>query len=115
MDVYFATTLASVAILAHRSQLEKGTPFDIPDFRKEEDRKKWENDKLTPFYGADGSEPTLPCCSHPDYRPSEEAVAKYREALVAYHHEDNFDYKPTERELEAYTMPVTNYYKEKND
>ena len=39
MDEYFATTLASVAILAHRSQLEKGTPFDIPDFHDEEQRK----------------------------------------------------------------------------
>lgn len=62
-DEYFATNMASVAILAHRSILEGGRPFDIPDFRLEEDRKKYENDRETPFYGSDGSEPTIPCSS----------------------------------------------------
>ena len=80
-DVYCSTTMASVAILAHRSVLERGTPYDIPDFRKEEDRVKWENDRLSPFYGADGSEPTLPCCSHPDYEPSEEDVKNYLDII----------------------------------
>ncbi|MBQ1954433.1 MAG: Gfo/Idh/MocA family oxidoreductase [Clostridia bacterium] len=63
-DVYFATTCASVGILAHRSLLEKGTPIDIPDFRKEEDRAKYENDRISPFYGANGEEPTIAFCSH---------------------------------------------------
>jgi hypothetical protein len=62
-DEYFATNMASVAILAHRSILEGGKPYDIPDFRLEEDRKKYENDRETPFYGSDGSEPTIPCAS----------------------------------------------------
>lgn len=64
MDVYFATTMTSVAILAHRSILNGGKPYDIPDFRKEEDRIKFENDHDTPFYGSDGSEPNIPCSSH---------------------------------------------------
>ena len=64
LDVYCATTMASVAILAHRSILEGGAPYDIPDFRREEDRKKYEHDTLSPFYGIDGSEPTLPCALH---------------------------------------------------
>ena len=81
LDVYFSTTLASVAILAHRSMLEKGTPYDIPDFRKEEDKKMWENDYLTPFYGTDGSKPTLPCCSHPDYKPTEKQMELYFKEL----------------------------------
>ncbi len=113
MDAYFSTTLASTAILAHRSQLEYGTPYDIPDFRKEEDRVKWENDRLTPFYGTDGSEPTLPCCSRPDYRPSEEAVKKYRDALEWYYSDKNPDYMPSAEELKAYTMPIDNYFVEK--
>ena len=46
-------------------------PYDIPDFHLEEERVKYENDYLSPFYGKDGSEPTLPCCSHPDYAPTE--------------------------------------------
>lgn len=62
-DEYFATAMASVAILGHRSLLERGTPYDIPDFSREEDCVKYENDRLTPFYGSDGSEPTLPCSS----------------------------------------------------
>jgi len=78
-DVYFATTCASVGILGHRSLMEKGVPYDIPDFRKEEDRLKYENDHETPFYGADGSEPTIPCCSNPDYRPTPEQYQKYLE------------------------------------
>lgn len=81
-DVYVATTMASVAILSHRSVLERGVPYDIPDFHKEEDRKKYENDTLTPFFGDDGSEPTIPCCSHPDYKACEEDVAEYRRVLA---------------------------------
>ena len=80
-DVYRATNMSSVAILAHRSILEGNVPYDIPDFSKEEDRKKWENDTLTPFYGQDGSAPTLSCCSHPDYVPNPEDVEAYRKSL----------------------------------
>ena len=66
---------------AERSGLEGGKTYDIPDFRKEEDRKLYENDYLTPFYGADGSEPTMPCCSHPDYKPTEEQMRLYFKEL----------------------------------
>lgn len=76
-DEYFATTTASVGILAHRSLLERGVPYDIPDFHREEDRVKYENDHLTPFYGSDGSEPTLPCCSHPDYMATQQEIDYY--------------------------------------
>lgn len=62
-DVYFATTMASTAILAHRSILAGGIPFDIPDFRREADRVRYENDNETPFWGSDGSAPTIPCAS----------------------------------------------------
>lgn len=81
MDEYFATTCASVAILGHRSMLEKGAPYDIPDFHSEEDRKKYENDTLSPFYGKDGSSPTLPCCSHSGFRPSDEQYKNYLELV----------------------------------
>ena len=65
-DEYFATTCASVGILAHRSLMEQGMPYDIPDFRKEEDCKKYENDHLCPLPRA-GLPANQPCCSHPDY------------------------------------------------
>ena len=75
-DEYFATAMASVAILGHRSLLEKGVPYDIPDFRNEEDRKKWENDYTSPFF-CDGKDPDIPCCSVPDYIPDEEKFKNY--------------------------------------
>ena len=80
-DVYSAVNMSSVAILAHRSMLEGGKPYDIPDFRNEECRKLYENDRLTPFYGSDGSEPNIPCCSKTDYAPTEEQLMKYRKSL----------------------------------
>jgi predicted dehydrogenase len=80
-DVYFATRMASVAILGHRSLLEYGVPYDIPDFRKKEDRDKYRDDFLTPYYSADGSMPTLPCCSHPEYRPSEAQIENFKNML----------------------------------
>ena len=80
-DGYVGTTNASGAILSHRSLLEGGVPYDIPDFHKEEDRVKYENDWQTPFYGADGSEPTMACGSKADYRPDPELYAKYLDAI----------------------------------
>lgn len=80
-DIYSATAMSSVAILGHRSVLEGGKVYDIPDFRKEEDRKLYENDYLTPFWGVDGSAPTLPCCSNPDYKPTEKQMELYFEEL----------------------------------
>ena len=81
-DEYFATTLASVGILGHRSLLENGVAYDIPDFRKEEDRVKYENDTLTPFYGSDGSEPTIRPSNHKiNFSPEE--MARYDAAMAA--------------------------------
>ncbi len=80
-DVYFATTMASVAILAHRSLLERGTPYDIPDFTNEEDRKKWENDSLTPFWSSDGKAPTIRCTSRDGAYPTEEEMPAYEARL----------------------------------
>jgi len=82
MDVYFATVMSAVAILAHRSILENGKPFDVPDFRQEADRVLWENDTLTPYYHADGSAPDIPCCSHPDYKPTDEQMKMYKELVM---------------------------------
>lgn len=80
-DAYVATAMSAVAILGHRSLLQYGVPYDIPDFHKEEDRVKYENDRETPFFGSDGSLPTIPCSSHPEYRPTEEMVERFRKAM----------------------------------
>lgn len=82
-DVYFATTMASVAILAHRSILSGNQPYDIPDFHKEEDRVKFENDTLCPIPLSDGTKPNIPCNSHP-VTPSETQFKNYRKALEEY-------------------------------
>ncbi len=67
-----AVTLSAVEIMAGRSVQNGGKAFDVPDFTKEEDRKKYENDTL--FVTPDENHNvTYPCCSHPDYRPTPEA------------------------------------------
>ena len=80
-DIYSAVTMASVAILAHRSILNGGAVYEIPDFRKEEWRKEYENDNQTPFFGTDGSKPNIPCCSNPDYKPTQEQIDNILTAL----------------------------------
>ena len=80
-DIYSAVNMSSVGILAHRSMLEGGIPYDIPDFKKAEDLEQYRNDHLSPFYGADGSKPTIPCCSHPDFKPTEIQIKNYKKAL----------------------------------
>ena len=48
-NVYRATALSAAAILGWRSVLDGGRSYDIPDFTKEEERRKYENDLLSPF------------------------------------------------------------------
>lgn len=81
MDEYFATAMASVGILAHRSMLENGTTYDVPDFRKEEDRALWENDRISPFFGTDGSVPTIRSTNFEDFNFTEEAKQSYDELM----------------------------------
>ena len=78
-DILSSINMSSTAILAHRSILNGGIPYDIPDFSKEEDRKKFENDRQTPFYYTDGTKPNIPCCSKVDYSPTEEQLKAYEE------------------------------------
>ena len=80
-DIYSATAMASVGILGFRSVMEGGRVYDIPDFRNEEDRKQYENDDLTPFWGENDEPPTIPCCSHPDFKPTEKQLELYFKEL----------------------------------
>lgn len=80
-DLYSAVTMSSVAILSHRSVMNGGMPYDIPDFRTEEARVQYENDRETPFIGPDGSAPTIPCCTKPDFKPTEKQLELYREVI----------------------------------
>ena len=80
-DVHSAVTMSSVAILAHRSVLDGGKPYDIPDFHTEEARVQYENDNLCPFW-LNGNPPTMPCCSNPDYKPTEKQLQLFREQVM---------------------------------
>ena len=77
-DIYAAVTMSSVSILGHRSMLEGGVPYDIPDMRLEENRQKYRNDRLTPFWGADGTPPSQPCCSVQDFKPTQAQVENWK-------------------------------------
>ena len=81
-DVYSAVTMSAVAIFAHRSVIAGGANYDLPDFRLEEDRVKYENDRSSPYYLHDGTPPTIPCCSHPDYKPTDAQLAKFKELVI---------------------------------
>lgn len=80
-DIHSAVTMASVAILAHRSILNGSACYDIPDFHLEECRKQYENDRKSPFLFTDGTQPSIPCCSHPDFAPTTEQLEKMKELL----------------------------------
>jgi hypothetical protein len=81
-DVFSAINMASVAILAHRSVLAGGMPYDIPDFKNEEDCLKYEGDYESPFYYSDGRKPTIPCCSKQDFKPTEAQVKCFRTEIL---------------------------------
>lgn len=82
-DVYRSVSLSATAILALRSSQNGGKEYRIPDFSNEAERICWENDHDSPFPDQNGHA-TMPCCSHPDYMPTDEDFAnaerEWREA-----------------------------------
>ena len=80
-DIYSAVNMSSVAILAHRSVLNGGKTYDIPNFKDEAERAQYENDYESPFYCSDGRVPTIPCCSNPTYKPTETQLRLFEEML----------------------------------
>jgi len=49
LDVYRGVTMSSVGILAWKSALQDGAPFEVPDFRREASRRAYENDHWSPW------------------------------------------------------------------
>ncbi len=82
-NVYRSVAMSATAVLALRSSQNGGMEYKIPDFTKEEERVLWENDHDSPFPDENGTA-SMPCCSHPDYMPTEEDFAnaerEWREA-----------------------------------
>ena len=65
--VYNSVMLSATAIMAYRSALAEGQPFDIPDFRNKEIRDLYRNDTYAPFPDYEtGEGKTLPSNAH-DY------------------------------------------------
>ena len=80
-DIYSAINMSSVAILAHRSVLNEGKAYYIPDYHDEATRKALENDNESPFYYTDGRKPTIRCCSDPDFKLTDEQMNAYIELM----------------------------------
>jgi predicted dehydrogenase len=77
MDVYRAVAMSAVGILAWKSAMEGGRPFDVPDFRKESQRKKYQDDRWSPFpEDAGPGQPPATLCGN--VQPSAKAVARAR-------------------------------------
>lgn len=73
LDVYRGVAMSSVGILAWKSALEDGCPYDVPNFRDESDRKKVENDHWSPFPESDQLvKPPASILSHQE--PSDEDI-----------------------------------------
>ncbi|MBN2882791.1 MAG: Gfo/Idh/MocA family oxidoreductase, partial [Clostridia bacterium] len=72
-DVYDGAAMSAVAILGWRSALEKGKPYDIPDFRDENARNAYRNDFATPFRGTH-NHPLLQPSVNGERVPSEEDI-----------------------------------------
>jgi hypothetical protein len=49
LNVYRGVAMSSVGILAWKSALQEGSPFDVPDFSSEASRSQYENDHWSPF------------------------------------------------------------------
>ena len=49
LDVYRGVAMSSVGILAWKSALADGAPFEVPDFRDEASRAPYENDRWSPW------------------------------------------------------------------
>jgi len=78
-DVYKGVTASTVGILAWKSALEDGKPFDVPNFYSENDRKKYENDNWSPFPKDAGPGQPLPSILG-QIEPSKESMEAAKKA-----------------------------------
>lgn len=86
-DVYRSVTVSSVGILGWKSVVNGNIPFDMPDYKNEEERKKYENDTWNPFRKENIDPATQPPITVTGWKPSEEA---YQAALKVW---EETDYK----------------------
>ncbi|MGI6083193.1 MAG: Gfo/Idh/MocA family protein [Limnochordia bacterium] len=77
LDVYRGVAMSVVGIQAWRSCLDNGTPYEIPDFKDEKSRAKYENDHWSPFPEDAGPGQPFPSIRG-DIQPTPEAIAYAR-------------------------------------
>lgn len=73
LDVYRGVAMSAVGVLAWKSCLENGRPFEMPDFRSETSRRKYENDNWSPLTMTGPERP--PVSIRPGRKPSRAAAA----------------------------------------
>ncbi len=84
LDVYRGVAMSSVGILAWKSALQDGAPFDVPDFSREEIRKAYEHDHWSPFPAHATLAPNQPPPSiHGFVKPTRAALQYARKAWKA--------------------------------
>jgi predicted dehydrogenase len=79
LDVYRAVAMSIVGPLAYRTALAGGTPLAVPDFRREEERTAFADDRWSPDPAAAGPSQPLPSVLG-ELRPSAEGLAYARKA-----------------------------------
>ncbi len=85
LDVYRGVAMSSVGILAWKSALVDGAPFDVPDFRSEASRSAYENDHWSPFPSHAGpGQPPPSILGTPEPTPEGLALARERWKALGY-------------------------------
>ncbi|MCD6416402.1 MAG: Gfo/Idh/MocA family oxidoreductase [Planctomycetes bacterium] len=77
LDVYRGVAMSSVGILAWKSALQDGAPFDVPDFRNESSRRKVADDHWSPF-PSDGAPAQAPPSILGTPRPTQAGIENAR-------------------------------------
>jgi hypothetical protein len=75
LNVYRSVAMSSVGILAWKSVLEGGMPYDMPDFTDEQSRRKYENDTWCPILKEGMDKDSIPPASIVGKEPSEADLA----------------------------------------
>ncbi len=86
LDVYRSVAMSSVGILAWKSALEDGSPFEVPDFRSEAARAPYANDHWSPWPEHAGpGQPPPSILGTP--QPTAEGIASARQIWqeIGYH------------------------------
>jgi len=87
LNVYRAVDMSICGILAYRSALADSAPVDVPDFRKESERRKYEDDTWSPDPERRGPGQPLPSVLG-DIQPTDEAVRFAREVWKEAGHQE---------------------------